>query len=70
MPDNLNTRSTRLFYAAVEPERVWTLVEFRLTAKHGSGLRIAECELATMTLQFLSRHRTRGLDQPRAQIGA
>ena len=70
MPDNLNTRTTRLFYAAVEPERVWALVEFRLTAKHGSRLSIAERELSTMTRQFLGRHHISGLDQPGAQTGA
>ena len=70
MPDNLNARTTRLFYAAVEPERLWAVVEFRLTEKHGSRLSIAECELTTMACRFLGRHRISGLDQPESQSGA
>ena len=70
VPDNLNARRTGLHFAAVEPERVWPLGQFRLAAKHGSAMNIAACEPTAMTGRFLGRHRIRGFDQPGAQAAA
>ena len=55
--DNLNTHTTAAFYQAFPPQKACQLaqrVEFHFTPKHGSGLNIAECELAALSKQCLN----------------
>jgi transposase len=56
--DNLNTHTGASLYKAFPPEQARALLnrfEFVFTPKHGSWLNMAECELAVLSRQCLSR---------------
>ncbi len=73
MSDHLNTHPKGSFYETFEPERARHLVrriEFCNTAKHGSWLNIAECELSAMTRQSVAGGRIGELSALQAEIAA
>jgi len=56
--DNLNTHAPGCLYEAFEPgraRRIAERLEWHYTPKHGSWLNVAECELAALSTQCLSR---------------
>lgn len=56
--DNLNTHDPGCLYEAFEPDRARRIaerLEWHYTPKHGSWLNVAECELAALSGQCLSR---------------
>lgn len=56
--DNLNTHDPGCLYEAFEPDRARRIaerLEWHYTPKHGSWLNLAECELAALSGQCLSR---------------
>jgi DDE superfamily endonuclease len=58
--DNLNTHTKGAFYEAFEPDRARAYLKritFCYTPKHGSWLKVAECELSCLTSQCLRDRR-------------
>lgn len=70
--DNLNTHSLGSLYDAFPPpeaRRLAERLEIHYTPKHGSWLNMAECELAALTTQCLSR-RIGSITTLRGQVAA
>lgn len=70
--DNLNVHTPASLYVAFSPaeaRRIAKRVEFHYTAKHGSWLNVAECELAVLANQCLAR-RLGHIDTARREIAA
>ena len=62
--DNLNIHNKATFYEAFPPEIAYALArkfDFHYTPKHGSWLRIAECELSSMSKQCLGNLRIKSI---------
>jgi hypothetical protein len=71
--DNLNTHTKGAFYETFPPDRARAYskrIEFCYTPKHGSWLKVAECELSCLTSQCLSGRRIGELAELQAEIAA
>jgi transposase len=70
--DNLNIHDPGSLYEAFDParaRRIATKLEWHFTPKHGSWLNVAECELAALSRQCLSR-RIGSIDRLRKVVEA
>ena len=71
--DNLNTHTKGAFYEAFPPDKAREYVRrinFVYTPKHGSWLKVAECELTCLTSQCLDDRRIGDIETLKSEITA